>query len=170
MKCRHCQQQLSVHLDNALSVDEHKEVVNHLNQCPTCTEYLRQLEYNRQLLRALPSAEITGVMEFHLQKRLQNSKPQASSLKSPRWLHHWSLVSFGTFVTCAASTLLYFAMMQAPPKVSAEEVVASLDQLLGTLDPDEGAKTIREETPDEMVPNWQEDLEQGFFGNEHEQK
>jgi len=170
MTCRHCQQQLSLHLDDALLVGTRKKVVDHLNQCPLCTERLRQLEQNRQLLRSLPPAEVTGAMEFRLQRHLQNPKPQASGLKSQRWWHDWPLVSFGTLATCAASALFYFAVMQAPSKVSAEEVVASMDQLLGTLDPNEGAQTIGEETPDEVVPNWQEELEQGFFDNEREEK
>jgi hypothetical protein len=79
------------------------------------------------------------------------------------------MLSFGTVATCTASLLFYFAMMQAPPKVSAEEVVASMDQLIGILDPDEGERAITEETPGEEMPDWSDEIDGELFENEHEQ-
>jgi hypothetical protein len=79
------------------------------------------------------------------------------------------MLSFGTVATCAASLLFYFAMMQAPPKVSAEEVVASMDQLIGTLDPDEGERALTEESPDEAMPDWSDEIDGELFENENEQ-
>jgi len=91
-----------------------------------------------------------------------------SSLKPLSWWRDWPMLSFGTGATCTASLLFYFAMMQSPPKVSAAEVVTIMDQLLDTLDSDEGEKTISEETRDEADPVWQEDFNQGFVNEEDE--
>jgi len=79
------------------------------------------------------------------------------------------MLSYGTVATCAASLLFYFVMMQAPPKVSAEEVVASMDQLISTLDLDEGERAITEETPDEVLPDWSNEIDGELFEDENEQ-
>ena len=209
MTCQHCQELLSPHLDSVLSHEEEQNVLAHLAQCMGCAKYLSQLEQNRQLIRALPMAEVTNVMEAQLRARVQSSKPalpapvpqaqvslvegfkvqsQQSAIRLPpplggnppappvggqsalgaRW-HSWPMLSFGTVATCAASLLFYFAMMQAPPKVSAEEVVASMDQLIGSLDPDEGERVITEETPDEVMPDWSDETDRELFENENEQ-
>lgn len=79
------------------------------------------------------------------------------------------MLSYGTVATCAASLLFYFAMMQSPSQVSAEEVVSSMDQLIGTLDPDEGERAITEESPDEAMPDWLNETDRELFENENEQ-
>lgn len=60
-------------------------------------------------------------------------------------------------------------MMQSPSQVSAEEVVSSMDQLIGTLDPDEGERAITEESPDEAMPDWLNETDRELFENENEQ-
>lgn len=186
MTCRHCQQLLSPHLDNALSTEERRDVLAHLEHCAACTERFQQLEQGRQLLRALPVAEVTAAMQARLLERVQSSKPVLSVVEGskvqgqhsslvPRysslvvWWNEWRLFSFGTLATATASFLFYFAMMQAPPQVSAEEVVASMDDLLRTIEPDDGERVINEETPDEDERHWQDDFEQGLFEDEDEQ-
>ncbi|MBM4254824.1 MAG: hypothetical protein FJ147_02890 [Deltaproteobacteria bacterium] len=171
MTCRHCQPLLSPYLDRALSSEEHQKVLSHLTQCLTCTKQLQQLEENRQLIRMLPAVEIPQELEARLLSKVQSRQ---STIRHPpsaihRWWHEWPMLSFGTVATCAASLLFYFAMMQAPSKVSAEEVVSSMDQLIGTLDPDEGERAIAEETPDEAIPEWSNEIESDLFENENEQ-
>jgi len=174
MTCRYCQELLSPHLDGVLSHEEEQTILVHLAQCANCTNYLSQLETNRQLVRALPVAEVTEAMEAQLLSRVQSPESRVQSQKSTIYnlqstIRSWPMLSFGTVATCAASMLFYFAMMQAPSKVSAEEVVASMDQLIGTLDPDEGEKAISEETTDEAAPVWQEDFNRGFANEDDDQ-
>jgi anti-sigma factor RsiW len=177
MTCRHCQQLLSPHLDNALSIEERQEVLAHLEHCTTCTERFQQLEQGRQLLRVLPVAEVTLDMETRLlekvrstESRVQSPHPTLRTLRSAFsvWWSEWRLFSVGTLATAAASVLFYFAMMQAPPKVSAAEVVASMDQLLSTIDAEDGENLIAEETSDGDETQWKDDSEQGLFENEDE--
>jgi hypothetical protein len=78
------------------------------------------------------------------------------------------MISAGTLATCAASFLLYFSTLQAPPPVSAEEVVASMDELLSVLDSDDEMRVIGEETEEEVEPDWQEDLNQWPVGDNTE--
>jgi anti-sigma factor RsiW len=176
MTCRHCRSLFSSYLDERLPAEKRQEIQVHLTQCSSCTEHLRQLTHNQQLIRALPAAEVTSRMHLRLQARLQHLapspqslKPQASSLKPLPWWREWPMLSYGTVATCAASLLFYFAMMQSPSQVSAEEVVSSMDQLIGTLDPDEGERAITEETPDEAMPNWSDETDRELFENENEQ-
>ncbi|MGH7964020.1 MAG: anti-sigma factor family protein [Candidatus Binatia bacterium] len=178
MTCRHYRQLLSPYLDNVLTPAEHQGVLSHLSQCSACAEQLRQLESNRQLLRALPAAAVTGAMERRLQARVQSPKSKVQSLRPPTpnprplgaWWRDWRSVSVGTLATCAASLVLYFSTLQAPPEVSAEEVVSSMDQLLEVLDPDEGVRIITEEVEEEAAPDWQQEINQWFGdyeNNEH---
>ena len=171
MMCRHCQELLSPHLDGILSHEEEQTILAHLAQCADCAKYLNQLEQNRQLIRTLPVAEVTRKLETQLLSKVQSRYSVLSTRYSllVAWWRDWPLLSFGTVATCAASMLFYFAMMQAPPKVSAEEVVASMDQLIGTLDPDEGEQAISEETTDEAAPVWQEDFNRGFANEDDDQ-
>src|SRR5712692_9072670 len=85
MTCRQCRRLLSPHLDNALAADEQSSVLAHLAQCSACAERLHQFESNRQLLRALPTAEVSKGMELLLQSRIHNleSKVQSSQSASP---------------------------------------------------------------------------------------
>lgn len=171
MTCRHCQLLLSPYIDGILSPQEGQELLTHLAQCLTCTKQLQQLEENRQLIRSLPMAEVTEAMAAQLRARVQSSRLKVQQspihiLQSA--IRSWPMLSFGTVATCAASLFFYFAMMQAPPNVSAEEVVSSMDQLLSTLDPDEGEQTITEETADEAAPVWQEDFSRGFVNEDEE--
>lgn len=177
MTCRQCQRLLSPYLDNALAATERSVVLTHLTQCPACTERLHQLEANRQLLRTLPEAEVTKAMELQLQSSIQTlgsrvwSSP--STIRNPpsaihSWWRGWGMISAGTLATCAASFLLYFSTLQAPPPVSAEEVVASMDELLSVLDSDDEMRVIGEETEEEVEPDWQEDLNQWPVGDNTE--
>jgi len=168
MTCRQCQRRLSPHLDDALAADERRNVLNHLAQCPACAHRLLQLERNRQLLRALPAAEVTGPMELRLELRLQSAKsaPRTPHSTVGMWWRRWGAVSVGTLATGAASFLFYLSTLQAPPEVSAEEVVASMEQLLDALDPDDGVRILNEETAAEAVPDWREELNQWFWDNE----
>jgi anti-sigma factor RsiW len=171
MNCPHCQELLSPHLDNVLSTQERHEVSAHLEHCAECTERFQQLENARHLLRTLPSVEVTSAMTTRFWEKVQgqHSAPRAPHSAFFAWWHEWRFVSFGTLATAAVSFLFYFAMMQAPPKVSAEEVVESMDQLLSTIEPDDGEHLINEETPDEDDTPWQDDFGQGLFADEDEQ-
>src|SRR5436305_11508107 len=77
MTCRRCRRLLSPHLDNALGADERSWVIAHLAQCPACAELLRQLQSNRQLLRALPTVEVARGMELRLQSTIRGSDSRA---------------------------------------------------------------------------------------------
>jgi len=178
MTCNHCQDLLSPYLDGVSATEERQQVSAHLAQCTDCAEKLHQFEQNRQLIRGLPVIEVTAEMQSQLLSKVQSPKPKVQSRHSVlsnrysllvAWWRDWPLLSVGTVATCAASMLFYFAMMQAPPKVSAEEVVASMDQLIGTLDPDEGEKAISEETTDETAPVWQEDFNRGLANEDDDQ-
>ena len=78
------------------------------------------------------------------------------------------MISAGTLATCAASFVFYFSTMQVPPPVSAAEVVASMDELITTLDADDEMRVIGEETEDEAEPDWQDDLDPWPVGEEIE--
>jgi anti-sigma factor RsiW len=179
MTCRQCQRLLSPYLDNALPTDERGGVLAHLAQCSACTERLRQLESNRQLLRVLPAAEVTRSMELLLQSRIQNLgskvqgprsklynlKSQVSNLKSQSWWRGWGMISAGTLATGAASLFFYFATLNAPPPVSAEEVVESMNELINVLETDDRTRVIYEETEDEAPLDWREELDEWPAGD-----
>lgn len=167
MTCRQCQQLLSPHLDGVLAEDERVAVLEHLQHCPVCAEQFHQLAHNRQLVQALPSAEVTGAMELRLQAKIRSL---TSRVESTPWWRRWSVVSVGTLATATASFLLYFSTLQAPSPVSAEEVVASMDQLLDALDPDDGIRIIAAETPEETAPAWREELDRWFGDHENVQE
>ena len=174
MTCTRCQDLLSPYLDGVSSLEERDLVITHLVQCTDCAKRLSQLEQNRQLIRALPMIEVSSAMEAQLHVRVQSAKCKVQSRQSAirnlqSAIRSWPMLSFGTVATCAASLLFYFAMMQAPPKVSAEEVVSTMDQLIGTLDPDEAERAIAEETDDEAASVWQEDFHRGFVNEDDDQ-
>jgi hypothetical protein len=131
------------------------------------------------LIHALPAIELTAKMQAQLQAKIQSLKSKVQSRDSATgdaqqatrkfWWNDWRLVSFGSFATAAASILFYFAMMQSPSPVSAEEVVSSMDQLISTLDSDEGERVIGEETPDEVLPDWFNETDRELFENDNEQ-
>jgi hypothetical protein len=50
--------------------------------------------------------------------------------------------------------------MNAPPPVSAEEVVTSMTDLIKALETDDGARVLYEETEEEAPPDWREELDQ----------
>ena len=170
MTCRHCRSLLSPYLDEQLDTDERQEVQSHLTQCASCSEYLHQLTHNQQLVRALPATDVTSRMSLRLQARLQAHSSTSQSFQPLVWWHNFPLLSYGTLATCAASVLFYFALLQGPPAVSAEEVVSSMDELIGTLDPDEGERAIAEETPDEEIADWPNGTDQDLFENENERE
>lgn len=175
MTCRQCRRLLSSHLDNALAADERSNVLAHLAQCSACAERLQQLESNRQLLRTLPTAEVTRGMELLLQSRIHHlaeskvqspkSKVQNSASAIRPWWRGWGAISAGTLATCAASVFFLFSNVHTPPPVSAEEVVGSMEGLITVLDSDDDVRVIYEETEDETAPDWREDLDQWPAGD-----
>jgi hypothetical protein len=78
------------------------------------------------------------------------------------------MVSVGTLATAAAAIVLYVSTLQGPAEVSAEEVVSSMTQLLEELDPEEGAVILKEETPEEHLPDWRDDFDV-WFSDDDEQ-
>lgn len=184
MTCRRCQQSLSPYLDNILSAHARQEIQGHVAHCSTCTERLRQFEENRQRVRQLPEQNVTAAMETRLWLRLQDPRLSASTVsvwaKAITWMRSgtgwtrrtnsatWARWSVGTLATCAASFVFYFTTLQSPPEVSAEEVVASMDALLDVLDPDDGARMLSEEVPEEAFPDWLEEAAWIFEENSQE--
>lgn len=181
MTCRQCQHLLSPYLDDVLSASEKAQLVAHVAHCSSCGEVLRQLESSRMLLRTWPEVEITTAMTRRLQERLQqleasaikrariffwdtSLKPQASNPKLS-W-RNWGIVSVGTLATAAAAVVFYASTLQRPAEVSAEEVVSSMTQLLEELDPDDGTTILNEETPEERIPDWREDVDSWFADDE----
>lgn len=167
MTCRHCRQLLSPHLDKALAADQRSRVIAHLVQCPACAELLHQLESNRQLLRALPAVEVSRGMELLLQSRVQGRESRVRSFPSAicPWWRGWGMISAGTLATCVASIFLVFSNVQVPPPVSAEEVVGSMEELISVLASDDDLKVIYEETAEEAMPDWHEDLDRWPAGD-----
>lgn len=190
MTCHEYQQILSPYLDNVLAADERQGVASHVTQCQTCTDVLRQFEQNRQLLHRLPTAEVSDAMEQRLRRKVQGQLPvagpkskvqsQQSSILDPlapsvggrssvaSWWRGWRVVSVGTLATCAASFLFYFSTVQAPPEVSAEEVVSSMEQLMQSLDPRDAELMLDPDIPEESetVPDWQQEVDGWFFDYE----
>ena len=82
MTCQHCQELLSPHLDGMLSQEDAHSVLTHLTQCGNCSKYFSQLEQTRQLVRALPVAEVTDGMKAQLLSRVQNPKSRVRNLQS----------------------------------------------------------------------------------------
>ena len=175
MTCRQCRRLLSPHLDNALAADERSSVLAHLTQCSACAERLQQFESNRQLLRTLPTAEITRGMELLLQAKIQHlaeskvqspkSKVQNSAAAIRPWWRGWGAISAGTLATCAAFVFFLFSNIHTPPPVSAEEVVGSMEGLIAVLDADDDLQVMYQETEDEAAPDWREDLDQWPAGD-----
>jgi len=177
MTCRRCRRLLSPHLDNALGADERSWVIAHLAQCAACAELLRQLESNRQLLRALPTVEVTRGMELRLQSTIRGSDSGARSfpaaIRNPRsavqsWWRGWPLVSAGTLAAGAVSLFLFFSNIHPPPAIPAEEVVGSMNELINVLAADDDFKVMYEETAEEALPDWREDLDRWPVGDETE--
>ncbi len=181
MTCRQCQHLLSPYLDDVLPASEKERLVAHVTHCSSCGEVLRQLESNRMLLRTWPEVEITSAMATRLEQRLQylgeakagrpsvlslqtSLKSQVSSLRLS-W-RNWGMVSVGTLATAAAAVVFYASTLQRPAEVSAEEVVSSMTQLLEELDPDDGTTILNEETPEERMPDWREDVDSWFADDE----
>jgi anti-sigma factor RsiW len=175
MTCRQCRRLLSPHLDNALAADERSTVLAHLAQCSACAERLHQFESNRQLLRTLPTAEVTRGMELLLQSRIHHlaeakvqspkSKVQSSASASRPWWRGWGAISAGTLAMCAASVFFLFSNIHTPPPVSAEEVVGSMEGLITVLDSDADLRMLYEETEDEAALDWREDLDRWPTGD-----
>lgn len=182
MTCRQCQHLLSPYLDNVLPPDERSSVLAHLAQCAACAERLRQYEGNRQLLCALPTAEVSRAMELLLQSQIQrlgakglglgvsptasqtpNPKSHASSLTPHAWWRRWGMISAGALAV--ASFLFYLSTMHTPPPVSAEEVVASMDGLIKALDENDEVRMMYEETEEEALPDWREELDRWPAGD-----
>ncbi|MGE0821495.1 MAG: anti-sigma factor [Candidatus Binatia bacterium] len=170
MKCRHCLSLLSPYLDKKLTTHELREIQMHLTQCSACSEHLRQLTHNQQRIRALPPTEVSGRMELRLRERLQQRSSHSQPRRPHAWRQDWPLLSVGTVATCAASLIFYFAVLQSPPPVAAEEVVASMDQLLAALDPEDGHNIITADTPAEAPLAPWNDFEQGIFDDEDNQQ
>ena len=174
MTCRQCRRLLSPHLDNILTADERSSVLAHLAQCSACAERLQQFENNRQLLRTLPTAEITRGMELLLQSRVQSPESRVrssqSAIRNPQsairpWWGRWGMISAGTLATCAAFVFFLFSNIHTPPPVSAEEVVGSMEGLIAVLDADDDLQVMYQGTEDEAAPDWQEDLDQWPAGD-----
>jgi anti-sigma factor RsiW len=175
MTCRQCRRLLSPYLDNALEADERSNVLAHLAQCSACAERLHQFESNRQLLRALPTAEVSRGMELLLQSRIQRfaesrvpspeSRVQNSASAIRPWWRGWGAVSAGILATCAASVFFFFSNIHTPPPVSAEEVVGSMEELITVLDSDDAVPVMYEGSEDEAAPDWREDLDRWPAGD-----
>ena len=170
MTCSHCQNVLSPYLDHDLSSTQRKAVLEHLAQCSVCATQLAQLEESRKRLGSLPEREVPDALEMQLWLRLQDPRlapVRASWWHSPRnqWMRwakasrpvKWTGVSLGTLATATASLAFYFTTLQSPPEVSAKEVVASMDEVLDSLDPADGLRLLNEETPEEQLPDWSEE-------------
>ena len=168
MTCRRCRRLLSPHLDDALGADERNGVTAHLAQCSACVELLRQLDSNRQLLRALPTLAVTRGMELRLQSTIHGLDPRGQSSPSAirPWWRGWPLISAGTLAAGAVSLFLFFSNVHPPPAIPAEEVVGSMEELLTVLAADDGLKVMYEETAEEALPDWREDLDRWPVGDE----
>jgi anti-sigma factor RsiW len=167
MTCRHCRRLLSPYLDNALTAGERGEVAAHLAQCSACAELLHQLESNRQLVQGLPPAEVTKNMSLLLQSRIQTLESRVWSSQSAihnsqsavrPWWRGWGMISVGTLAAGVTSVFLFFSNAPAPPQVPAEEVVGSMEELIAVLDLDDTVRAISQETEEEAIPRWGEDL------------
>ena len=59
MKCERVQIKLSAYMDGELDASLHREIADHLKQCPECREELEELSGADTLLRGLPAVQPT---------------------------------------------------------------------------------------------------------------
>lgn len=91
MNCEQVEERLSAYLDDMLNLEEHQEIVMHLQACPRCMMSLAELRQNDMLLAQLPRVSPHPMLHERLFSSfvlLEATEPNQSHwLLSDKWTH-----------------------------------------------------------------------------------
>lgn len=81
-KCKKCQENLSLYIDDYLSDEETKEIEEHLNECPECQKELIELQEVAHLFKTLRHDDIYPPIEMRKQirEKLEKQTPRSPLL------------------------------------------------------------------------------------------
>jgi anti-sigma factor RsiW len=89
MTCRDAAASLDDFVDGSLPLARRQALANHLHECATCTQALKEVRCTRRLLRRLPSERMPDPMknrlldELRKSRRLPDSAPPESHSDQP---------------------------------------------------------------------------------------
>ena len=87
MKCEDLQLNLSIYLDDILTVEERAPVDEHLVRCPVCRQKLADFQALRNNLRVLSRPQMTGDLLVSIRSRVaQEAESTQSKLFQPKFL------------------------------------------------------------------------------------
>lgn len=137
MKCENLQLNLSVYLDDILTVEERAGMDEHLVQCPLCRQKLSEYQGLRNNLRVLARPELPGDLLVSLRNRVASEteatrrKPASVFTENFR---EWLLMRFmpysvGTVVAVVLTFGLLWALLLDPDKIVQNNEIARLQPI-----------------------------------------
>ncbi len=166
MKCENLQFNLSVYLDDILSIEERASADEHMAQCPLCRQKAAEFQSLRNSLRMLPRPEMPNDLLVLVRNRVAleadtiERKPASVFTEDFR---RWMLMRFmpysvGTVVSVALTFGLLWALLLNPSSIAQNNEVARLQPiskstvLLANANPEADSGDYELSAPDFDMP------------------
>ena len=166
MKCENLQFNLSVYLDDILSIEERASADEHMAQCPLCRQKAAEFQSLRNSLRMLPRPEMPNDLLVSVRNRVAleagtiERKPASVFTEDFR---RWMLMRFmpysvGTVVSVALTFGLLWALLLNPSSIAQNNEVARLQPiskstvLLANANPEADSGDYELSAPDFDMP------------------
>jgi hypothetical protein len=166
MKCENLQFNLSVYLDDILSIEERASADEHMAQCPLCRQKAAEFQSLRNSLRMFPRPEMPNDLLVSARNRVAleagtiERKPASVFTEDFR---RWMLMRFmpysvGTVVSVALTFGLLWALLLNPSSIAQNNEVARLQPiskstvLLANANPEADSGDYELSAPDFDMP------------------
>jgi hypothetical protein len=106
MRCEDLHADLSAWIDGELDPDDRARVAAHLRNCPDCSEYVRSLQKNSSLVRALPTPRAPASVSATALRHLNAMSGQTAATRPQRrFSFAWPLSALGVGLAGLAAVL-----------------------------------------------------------------
>ena len=122
--CKEYEARISALIDDALTIDERIDVLEHLDNCPACRAYWEDLLSLRDLLRTEETSApvgFSGAVMARVRETKQEKAPERKVLSFPQWKR------FAALAACCAVVLLGIWSLDLMPGVNNSMDMAALN-------------------------------------------
>ncbi len=105
MRCEDLHAELSAWIDGELDPEDGARVAAHLHTCPDCSEYVRALQKNSSLVRALRAPRAPASVTATAMRHLNAMSQQAAARSQRRFSFAWPLSAVGVGLVGLAAVL-----------------------------------------------------------------
>jgi len=121
---------LTSYFDNALSQEEHAQVVKHLSECSDCLQELQEIKNTEEILHKIPLVEAPPGTEEKFMQMLQQEKKRKGRTITISFNYSWRKMAAASIIFIAGVTT---GLMTQEIRKGNDESLAGLEQQLAQM-------------------------------------